>query len=69
MLIGGFNVSEVDTAGNVKYYGFLDPNGVWIIMREDTSTGTFRYATGGSGYAANWAGRSDLTYGLFSEVF
>lgn len=69
MLIEGFNVSEVDTAGNIKYYGFLDRNGTWIIMCENTTAGTFRYATGGSGYSANWAGRAGLTYSLFSEVF
>jgi len=62
-------ISDTDAADTVKYYGFLDKDGNWYIMQEDTSAGTYRYTKGSADYATNWTDRASLTYELFSEVF
>ena len=61
--------SERDTAGVVKYYGFLTNVGSWIIMQDDTSAGTYRYIGGASDLATAWTGRAGLSYKLFNEMF
>jgi hypothetical protein len=63
--------SDEDTAGDVKYYGFLSGSGSWLIMEMDTTTPTaitYRYYAGQSAYAANWDVRGDLEYVLFNEI-
>lgn len=65
-----YRPSDQDLSGDPSYYGFLDRSGNWYILRQNLSTGEFRYAKGSSEYATNWGNRSTtLTYDLFSEVF
>lgn len=64
----GYAPSDVDEASDPKYYGFLAADGRWYIMKNTGDT-TFRYCTGMSSYASNWANRATLTYDYFSEVF
>jgi len=59
-----FQISDIDEAADTKYYGYIAPNG-WLIMKEVTSAGTFRYIFGQAGYAAAWTGRVGLTYTYF----
>lgn len=60
-------VDEYDdgVATNVKYYGFLSPEGNWYILKNDPSASakTYRYAFGDSDYETNWTNRASLTYG------
>lgn len=51
---------------NVKYYGFVDPEGHWYIIKNDPSSNpkTYRYAFGSNNYATNWSNRASLTYDL-----
>jgi len=51
---------------NVKYYGFVDPEGKWYIIKNDPSASakTYRYAFGSQNYATNWTNRASLTYDL-----
>ena len=58
-----YRISEMDGT----YFGFLDTNGGWYIMR--MLNGTFRYVKGEGNYPTAWAGRATLTYDLFSTVF
>jgi len=64
-----YAVSDIDTAANQKYYGFLNSKGNWYIMNENTTAGSFRYALGATGYTANWAGRSTGTYSHYDGAF
>ena len=64
----GYKISEVDN-GETTYYGFIDKDGAWYIMKEDPSTGSFRYARAESNFAGNWAGRERLKYDYFHNVF
>ncbi len=61
-----FKITDVDDSSDPKYYGYLNKEGGWIIMKETTSAGTFRYISGESDYATNWTGRAGLSYDYFN---
>ena len=66
-----FEPSDEDTAGDVKYFGFLSYSGSWLIMKMDTTIPTaivYRYIAGNSGYAVYWAGKADLTYVTYDQI-
>jgi hypothetical protein len=65
--IGEYILHDTDIAGDIKYYGYICPDGRWLIMKEVTSLGTYRYFSGRSGY--NWTTRADLGYTYVNEVF
>lgn len=66
-----YHVSDIDDAGTVKYYGFVDADGNWYIMKEDTSVSpkTYRYASGGVDYTTNFTDRASLSYSYFNSIF
>lgn len=64
----GYKISEVDN-GETTYYGFINKDGAWYIMKEDPDTGSFRYAKAESNFPGNWAGRERLKYDYFHNVF
>jgi len=51
---------------SIKYYGFIDPEGHWYILKVDPSGNpkTYRYAFGGVAYQTNWTNRASLSYDL-----
>ncbi|OGK38540.1 hypothetical protein A3I56_01725 [Candidatus Roizmanbacteria bacterium RIFCSPLOWO2_02_FULL_43_10] len=63
----GYNITEVDDA-IPSYYGYVDKNGAWYIVKEDSS-GAYRYAKGSSSFSANWTNRAGLAYDYFDSVF
>lgn len=66
-----YEISDEATVATVSYYGYLASDGNWIIQRFDSSDGTYRYATGDSGYAAAWAAKEtweSSVWKLFSEL-
>lgn len=62
----GYYIHETDDSNDTKYYGFVDHRGAWVILREVTSTGVFRYANGKSEYSTNWTGRGALSYTYYN---
>lgn len=66
--IDKYYVSDVDESANPKYYGFLDVNGSWYIMR-NTSDQEYRYFKGDSDYPTNWTNRASLSYDYYNEIF
>lgn len=64
----GYEVSEIDDTTTTTYYGFTNKESAWYITQE-SSTGSYRYVKGASGFAANWANRATLTYDTFDNVF
>ena len=67
--VAGFQPSDIDTAADTKYYGYLAADGSWYIMQEITTAGTFRYIRGSSAYITSWTGRAGLTYVYYSAMF
>jgi len=68
-----YKIADVDDngPGNISYYGYVDVDGGFYILKEDRSVtpNTYRYFKGDSGYPANWAARAAKTYQYFYEVF
>ena len=63
----GWIASDIDddstgSTGTTYYYGFVDRDARWYIMRRDTSLGQFRFVAGESGYTLAWTGRASLSY-------
>lgn len=66
--MSGYGISDIDE-GIVSYYGFINKDGAWMIMRENTETNSFRYAKGDSRFPANWANRQRLKYDFYDNLF
>ncbi len=67
----GYKINQIDDS-SPAYYGFVDKDGDWFIMKE-TSTGDFRYykkqITDGN-FSTEWPNRATLTpYGYFDAIF
>jgi len=63
-----YKISEVDY-GIVTYYGFIDQNEGWFIMKEDFNAGTYRYIKGDANFKDNWNNRTNIKYDYFNQVF
>ena len=63
----GYKISEIDN-GLVGYYGFTTKDGGWLIMKEDTNSGSFRYTKGVSNFPFNWNNRTNLRYDYFHNL-
>lgn len=64
----GYRISEIDD-NVIAYYGFTNKDGAWFVMREDTDTGSFRYARGDSSFPGSWTKRENLRYDYYSNTF
>ena len=65
-----YKIADVDDTADPKYYGYTDEHGGWMIMKEVTAAGTFRYRIGRSGYAAAWVGRAaGAAYDYYQDLF
>jgi hypothetical protein len=63
----GYSISEIDDSGTDAYYGFVNKDGAWFILKD--SNGIYRYAKGSSSFSTNWTDRASLTYDYFNVVF
>ncbi len=63
----GYKITQLDDS-SPAYYGFLEKNGAWFIMKEDSS-GNYRYTKGSSSFSTNWTDRASLTYNYFDVIF
>lgn len=64
----GYRISEIDD-NEITFYGFTNKDGAWIVMKEETDTGSFRYSKGDSNFPGNWSNREKLKYDYFSDIF
>lgn len=69
--VDGYVVSDKDDDASPNYYGYVNADGYWYIMKETVSAGadTYRFAKGTSGYTTNWTNRASLSYDYFYTVF
>lgn len=65
----GYIISEIDDINVISFYGFINQNASWYIMRQDSGTGAFRYVKGTSNFPESWTNRENLSYDYFSNVF
>lgn len=70
-VLSKYRISDTDDDASPNYYGFLDKDGAWYILKETIVSGanTYRYAKGTSNYATNWTNRASLSYDYFDVVF
>lgn len=64
----GYTISETDDS-IVGYYGFINKEGAWFIMKRDQDSGSFRYVKGASDFPKNWKNRENLKYDYFYNIF
>jgi len=71
-----FGTNNIDEASStLTYVGKEDKDGVWVIQKIDTSSGTtITYATQTNNptytsYYSAWTNRSSLIYGSYKEAF
>lgn len=71
ILVGNksFVASDLDTASDTKYYGFISADSSWIIMKEVTSAETFRFVGGHDDYATNFTNRASLSYDYYDQIW
>ncbi len=66
----GYKISEIDDS-SPSYYGFVDKDGDWFIMKE-SSTGQYKYykKTGeDDDFTTDWPNRGGFTYLYFDSIF
>ena len=64
----GYKVTEIATE-DFNYYGFVNMEGNWYIMKEDPTVGSFRYSKGDTNFSSGWGKKSRLKYDYYHEVF
>jgi len=63
----GYSITQIDDS-IPSYFGFINKDGNWFIMREGEDS-AYRYAKGGGNFASNWSNRAILDYNYFDKVF
>ena len=64
----GYYIHEADESTTTRYYGYVDHRGAWIIMRQVTTTGVHRYASGKNNFPTNWTGKGALSYDYYNNL-
>ena len=66
-----YKISDKDDDASPNYFGFVNADGSWYILKETVSAGadTYRYAAGSSSYTTNWTNRASLSFDHFFNVF
>lgn len=68
-LTDGYKITEIDESETSNYFGFVNKDGAWLIMREETDNGSFRYTKGSSDFPGNWKNRVNLKYDYYHSLF
>lgn len=64
----GYQISEIDQTENT-FYGFINKDGGWYIMKLDQDSGAIRYIRGESDFPRNWNKRAHFNYDYYHNVF
>ncbi len=64
-----YKISNLDTEGDTKYFGYVNSEGGWYIMKLTSIAAT--YVKGDSEYSTNWDLRAgvELSYDTFDNIF
>ncbi len=63
-----YAVCYQDVSADPSYFCYVDAEGRWLIMEQNTANGTFKYARGSSDVNTNWGIKGSLTYVIWSEL-
>jgi hypothetical protein len=63
-----YHAADLDDDASPNYYGFVDSDGHWYILKEDTTAKSYRYSAGANTYATNWTNRLTLNYDYLFNV-
>jgi len=68
-----YAVNNIEDVEPILYVGKTRPDGAWLVIQYDDTTGVMGYAAlntnpGFTSYGAAWAARASLAYGLFNSV-
>lgn len=66
-----YAISAIDD-GTISYYGFIDKDGKWYILKEGPETGydSYLYVKGDTNFSSNWGDREIRTdYAYFDQIF
>lgn len=66
--LDGFKIAEIEDSA-ISFYGFVNKDDAWYILRVDIASGSFRYAKGERDFPGSWKGRENLGYDYFNNVF
>lgn len=71
--VAGYQVSDQDVTSSLRYFGYLNKDGNWYIMRgiKTGNVTNYTYVKGASSsaYATAWNARATQTYGRFDTIF
>lgn len=65
----GYRISEIDDEDVISYYGFINKQGSWLIMKQDSENNSFRYSKGEKDFSKKWGGRQQLKYDYYYNLF
>ncbi len=57
-----------DVTSTTEYYGNVDADGNWYILKIDKNNHSYKYANGTSDFLSNWNDRDTLIYKYFNEL-
>jgi len=63
-----YKITEISTEDH-NYYGFVNLEGNWYIMKEDPVKGSFRYSKGNLNFSKSWNDKEKLKYDYYHNVF
>ena len=66
----GYNITQIDDSNySATYYGFVNKDKSWFIMKENLQDSSYRYARGNSDFESNWNNRENLKYDYYYNLF
>ena len=61
----GYIILDIDESGSsYYYYGFINNDGGWLILRTNTGGTEYRYSIGNTFYDTAWTNRASQSYGI-----
>lgn len=65
----GYEISDIDETADPSYYGFINKDGNYYILRINDGSGTVRYSAGTEDYTTAWGNKPLESYDYFYEEF
>ena len=71
LALDGYVLSDKDDDASPNYYGYVNKDGEWYVMKETILAGAdnYRFAKGAADYITNYTNRAGLSYDYFYNVF
>lgn len=63
-----YRAQDLKEQGDIQYVGFVNPEGNWYIIENDTKKNQMRYLFGAKGYAKHFRNAGQYVYKLMNEA-